>query len=51
MNELWALPFEMAEQVLSDLASAKSNPQALVEGFPERKRVAMSLSAVSPSSR
>ena len=37
MNELWALPFEMAEQVLSDLASAKSNPQALVEGFPERK--------------
>ena len=37
MNELWALPFEMAEQVLSDLASAKSNPQARVEGFPERK--------------
>ena len=37
MNELWALPFEMADQVLSDLASAKSNPQARVEGFPERK--------------
>ena len=37
MNELWALPFEMAERVLAELASAKSNPQALVEGFPERK--------------
>ena len=37
MNELWALPFEMAEQVLGELASAKANPQALVEGFSERK--------------
>ena len=37
MNELWALPFDMAERVLAELASAKSNPQALVEGFPERK--------------
>ena len=37
MNELWALPFDMAEPVLAELASAKSNPQALVEGFPERK--------------
>ena len=37
MNELWALPFDMAEQVLAELALAKSKPQALVEGFPERK--------------
>lgn len=28
MNELWALPFEMAEQVLSDLASAKEVSQS-----------------------
>ena len=37
MNELWALPFDMAEQVLAELALAKTKPQALVEGFPERK--------------
>ena len=37
MNELWALPFDMAEQVLAELALAKAKPQALVEGFPERK--------------
>ena len=37
MNELWALPFEMAEQVLSELASAKADPQAFLEGSPERK--------------
>ena len=37
MNELGALPFDMAEQVLAELALAKAKPQALVEGFPERK--------------
>ena len=37
MNELWALPFDMAEQVLAELVLAKAKPQALVEGFPERK--------------
>ena len=37
MNELWALPFDMAERVLAELALAKAKPQALVEGFPERK--------------
>ncbi len=36
MTELWALPFEMAEQVLSDLALAKTNPQAQIEGLPNR---------------
>lgn len=32
MNELWALPFEMAERVLSDLASAKAVSQASIGG-------------------
>ena len=36
MNELWALPFEMAEQILSDLAMTKTDPQAQIEGFPNR---------------
>lgn len=36
MNELWALPFEMAEQVLSDLALTKMDPQAQIGGFPNR---------------
>ena len=32
MNELWALPFEMAERVLSELASAKAVSQASIGG-------------------
>ena len=31
-------PLKYVEQVLSDLASAKSDPQALVEGFPGQAR-------------
>ena len=36
-SPLLALLFDMAEQVLAELALAKAKPQALVEGFPERK--------------
>ena len=36
-NEFWALPFEMAESLLSELASAKANPQAFLQGSPEGK--------------
>lgn len=38
MNELWALPFEMAEQVLSELASAKAALQVHVGGAFEKNR-------------
>ena len=51
MNELWALPFEMAERVLSDLASAKSTLKRWLKDSRSGRRVATSLSAVSPSSR
>ena len=42
MNELWALPFEMAEQVLVELARARAAkpeemPQAILEGLPGQK--------------
>lgn len=36
-NELWALPFEMAESLLSELASAKAQPQTFLQGAPEGK--------------
>ena len=48
MNELWALPFEMAERVLVELARAKAvkpegTPQAMLEGLSGQKNAEYAL--------